>query len=236
MTQQLRRPLADLVADLGPISPELCLIDPELAAAARALLPGPILGPWEIEEELTLGKPIPEVLSPGMKPPSRRRSRARAIPRVLAIAATLAALVVVVPSAAVHGAIPARVLSKPSDKAAVGTTADGKPVLVVPDVCRLVYVFAKSMLQDAGFAWRVQGQVGGYAANRVLRQSPSPGTLVVDTGAPTVTLELAPNPGFPERGSPDQQAPYPGTTVQVWSPAGEVPAHSSGVLNGCERN
>jgi len=232
MTQPLRRALADL----GPISPELCLIDPELAAAARALLPGPILGPWEIEEEeLPLRPPIPEVLSPGMKPPSRRRSRVRAIPRVLAVAATLAALVVVVPSAAVHGAIPARTLSKPSDKAAVGTTADGKPVLVVPDVCRLVYVFAKSMLQDGGFAWRVQGEVGGYAANRVLRQSPSPGTLVVDTGAPVVTLELAPNPGFPERGTPDQQSPYPGTTAQVWSPAGEVPQHSSGVLNGCER-
>ena len=32
-------------------------------------------------------------------------------------------------------------------------------VLVVPDVRRQAYVFSKGILQDAGFAWRVEGAV-----------------------------------------------------------------------------
>ena len=47
--------------------------------------------------------------------------------------------------------------------------------LVVPDVRRQVYVFAKGMLVDAGFAWKVEGGVRGFAANTVATQSPPPG-------------------------------------------------------------
>jgi hypothetical protein len=38
-------PSASSASDLGPVSPELALIDPELAAAARALLPDPAPAP-----------------------------------------------------------------------------------------------------------------------------------------------------------------------------------------------
>ena len=53
------------------------------------------------------------------------------------------------------------------------------------------YVFAKGILQDAGFAWRVEGSVQGYAANTVAIQNPAPGTRVIDNGAPIVVLGLS---------------------------------------------
>jgi len=62
-----------------------------------------------------------------------------------------------------------------------------------PDVERQVYVFAKGILQDAGFAWQVEGSVRGYAANTVAIQQPAPGTRVRDTGAPLVVLRLVAN-------------------------------------------
>ena len=71
------------------------------------------------------------------------------------------------------------------------------PVLVVPDVERQAYVFAKGILQDAGFAWKVEGPVRGYAANTVAVQQPAPGTRVRDTGAPL---------GLPGRGRALQMA------------------------------
>jgi beta-lactam-binding protein with PASTA domain len=74
------------------------------------------------------------------------------------------------------------------------TPAAGEPtkpdVLVVPDVRRQAYVFSKGILQDAGFAWKVEGPVGGYAANTVVSQTPAAGVRVVDNGAPTVVLRL----------------------------------------------
>ena len=45
--------------------------------------------------------------------------------------------------------------------------------LVVPDVTRQAYVFAKGILVDSGFAWKVQGGVRGYSANTVAAQSPA---------------------------------------------------------------
>jgi PASTA domain len=85
--------------------------------------------------------------------------------------------------------------------------------LVVPQVTGQAYVFAKGILQDGGFAWRVLGTVRGYAGNTVADQQPAAGSVVVDTGAPTITLTLARNKGFAERGGPDNTAPYAGTTV-----------------------
>ena len=38
----------------------------------------------------------------------------------------------------------------------------------IPDVRGKPYVFAKGILQDAGFAWRVEGDVQGYAPNSVV--------------------------------------------------------------------
>jgi PASTA domain len=87
------------------------------------------------------------------------------------------------------------------------------PVLIVPDVRGQTYVFAKGMLEDDGFAWRVQGDVDGYAANTVAVQNPAPGVRVVDNGAPTVVLRLDRNEEYDERGLPENASPYKGTPV-----------------------
>jgi hypothetical protein len=88
-------------------------------------------------------------------------------------------------------------------------------VVVVPDVRRQAFVFAKGTLEDAGFAWRVVGSVHGYAANLVATQYPLPGTRVVDTGAPTVRLTLATNRQYRQEGSPENAAPYVGSEVEL---------------------
>ncbi len=94
-------------------------------------------------------------------------------------------------------------------------------VLVVPDVRRQAFVFAKGTLEDAGFSWAVAGPVKGYAANTVATQSPQPGTRVVDTGSPTVQVTLTANAGYGETGSPEDSAPYGGTKIEL---AGGTPA------------
>jgi beta-lactam-binding protein with PASTA domain len=87
-------------------------------------------------------------------------------------------------------------------------------VLVVPNVQGQAYVFAKGILEDAGFAWHVTGG-NGFAANRVVTQSPKPGTRLRDTGAPLVTLTVVHNRAYAERGTPDNRAPYRGTAVRI---------------------
>jgi hypothetical protein len=88
------------------------------------------------------------------------------------------------------------------------------PVLVVPNVANQAYVFAKGTLQDAGFAWRVEGRVRGYAANTVAEQRPRPGTRVFDTGAPLVVLGLATNRRYAQSGRPEDASPYEGTEIR----------------------
>jgi beta-lactam-binding protein with PASTA domain len=96
----------------------------------------------------------------------------------------------------------------------VPVSAPAKRTLVVPDVRGQVYVFAKGILEDEGFAWQVVGAVQGFAANSVIRQKPAPGTVVFDTGAPLVTLTLAENPSFAQRGAPENTAPYGATSIR----------------------
>jgi PASTA domain len=88
-------------------------------------------------------------------------------------------------------------------------------VIVVPDVRRQAYVFAKGTLEDAGFAWRVAGGAQGYAANVVVGQAPAPGTRVVDTGAPLIMLSLASNRRYGQKGTPENVSPYAGTPIKV---------------------
>jgi hypothetical protein len=96
-------------------------------------------------------------------------------------------------------------------------------VLLVPDVRGQAYVFAKSTLEEGGFAWRISGGAKGYAANTVSGQSPAPGSRVYDTGAPTVSLVLSVNAKYPQAGEPDSGSPFAGTPVkfvgQVAKPA-----------------
>ena len=101
------------------------------------------------------------------------------------------------------------------------TPAAGEPttpeVIVVPEVRRQAYVFSKGILQDAGFAWRVEGPVGGYAGNIVLSQVPAAGVRVVDNGAPTVVLRLKRSGEYDERGVPENHSSYKGTAVVLLS-------------------
>ena len=96
--------------------------------------------------------------------------------------------------------------------------AAAKPhVLMVPDVRKKAYVFAKGILQDAGFAWRVEGNVKGFSANTVTVQRPAPGTKVIDNGAPLVVLSLSRNTTYGESGLPENSAPYKSTRVVLVS-------------------
>ena len=88
-------------------------------------------------------------------------------------------------------------------------------ILLVPDVRGQAYVFAKSTLEEAGFAWRVAGGARGYAANDVTGQSPAPGSRVYDTGAPTISLVLSVNSRYPQAGTPEQSSPFAGTPVKL---------------------
>jgi hypothetical protein len=98
--------------------------------------------------------------------------------------------------------------------AASNAASAASPVtLVVPKVRGQAYVFAKGILEDAGFAWKVTGGVNGFAANIVAGQSPAPGTRLVDTGAPTITLRLERNTKYAEDGIPENFSPFPGTRV-----------------------
>lgn len=88
-------------------------------------------------------------------------------------------------------------------------------VLVVPDVRGQAFVFAKGIIQDAGFAWHVTGSVGGFAVDNVASQRPTAGTRVVDTGAPVLTLFLTRNARYKEHGQPENDSPYRGTAVRL---------------------
>jgi hypothetical protein len=92
-------------------------------------------------------------------------------------------------------------------------TAAEQPTLVVPDVEGQPYVFAKTTLTDAEFAWRVEGEVQGFAANLVARQRPAAGVQIIDTGNPTIVLELERNASYDEHGLPQNGSLYPGTEV-----------------------
>jgi hypothetical protein len=93
-------------------------------------------------------------------------------------------------------------------------------VLVVPNVQNQVYVFAKGTLEEAGFAWRVTGGVPGYSANRVTGQSPAPGTRVIDTGAPTISLSLSRNSAYVQKGEPENASRFDGTAIVLANAAG----------------
>lgn len=97
-------------------------------------------------------------------------------------------------------------------KPAMHTSAQ-RQVLVVPDVRRQLFVFASGTLEDGGFGWKVRGSVGGFPANVVVSQSPKPGTHVIDTGAPTITLSLARGTS-PQLGEPQDRSPYGGSLIR----------------------
>jgi hypothetical protein len=135
---------------------------------------------------------------------------AAVVPRSLLVVVILAILLLLATATFTYAAQQRIAASKPPAPA----KPVPPPVLVVPNVSRQAYVFAKGTLQDAGFAWRVEGAVRGYAANTVAEQRPLPGTRVVDTGAPLVVLRLAANRSYAQNGEPEDTSPYSGTEIR----------------------
>ena len=103
----------------------------------------------------------------------------------------------------------------PTPPAATPAPASEPAPLVVPDVRRQAYVFAKGTLEEAGFAWRVEGSVRGYAANLVASQTPAPGTKLIADGMPTIVLRLERNGSYAQDGSPEDVSPYAGRPARV---------------------
>ena len=128
------------------------------------------------------------------------------------LSALVLGVVALLATAALTYAANQQITSKPRATAQVKVVS---LTLVVPDVRRQVYVFAKGMLVDAGFAWKVEGGVRGFSANIVATQSPLPGMRVVDNGAPTIVLTLVRNGKYGEKGTPEETSPYAGTPVRL---------------------
>ena len=124
------------------------------------------------------------------------------LPRVTAVAAA-----VLLVSATISLAADKPVAKKPA------THTAKRQVLVVPDVRSQVFVFASGTLEDAGFGWKIRGSVHGYPANVVSSQQPKPGTHVIDTGAPTITLSLVPGRGA-QLGEPQNRSPYGASVIR----------------------
>ena len=113
-------------------------------------------------------------------------------------------------------------LSTPATPA-VTPAAPAPQALVVPDVRKQAYVFAKGSLEQEGFAWRVEGAVPGFAANVVVSQSPAPGAKVVPDGAPIVVLRLSRNPAYAQEGTPENASPYAGKPARLVGAAAPKP-------------
>ncbi len=139
------------------------------------------------------------------------------LPRVAVIAGAIGLVTATLAFAA------SSTLTAPSAPAAPAAPAAPEP-LVVPDVRKQAYVFAKGTLEQGGFAWRVEGSVPGFAANSVVSQAPAPGTRVVADGAPIIVLRLARNGAYAQEGVPENASPYPGRPVRLYgSPAPAQP-------------
>jgi len=135
------------------------------------------------------------------------------VPRFIALTVVVLLATATITFAADNGTV-----ATPAPQAAA---VPAKPaVLVVPDVRNEVYVFAKSTLEEAGFAWKVTGGVPGFPANRVAAQSPAPGTRVIDTGAPTIAVSLSRNSAYEQKGEPENASRFPGTALMLANAAG----------------
>src|SRR5580765_3582900 len=135
----------------------------------------------------------------------------------------LLALVALLGTAGLTFAAQQQLSATPTSTPAAAAPVQQRATLVVPDLAGQAFVFAKGVLQDAGFSWRVVSGVRGYAANIVVSQSPIAGTKVYDTGAPLVKLTLKRNSKYGQDGSPQDISPYRATEVEVYSPSPAVP-------------
>src|SRR5664280_918005 len=117
-----------------------------------------------------------------------------------------------------------------SDSAEVkhkGKTA-APPNKVVPGVVGQLYVFAEGTLQEHGFGWKVEGSVEGWAGVTVASQDPLPGTEVVDTGTPLVTLHLVKPKDYVPQGTPENSSPYASTEILLPGASSETSPTTTG--------
>jgi hypothetical protein len=128
------------------------------------------------------------------------------------------AVVVLVALAATAGLTYAAGSELPATPTVPTVTTPVAPLLV-PDVRSQAFVFAKSTLEEAGFAWLVSGSVRGFSANVVVSQSPAAGTPVLDAGTPRVTLVLR-RGSYAQTGEPQDVSPYAATAPQLTDAAG----------------
>lgn len=138
----------------------------------------------------------------------------------------LAVLVVVALLATATLTLAATTTGSPA-KRAVPAAAPEQAFLVVPDVRRQAYVFAKGALEQAGFAWKVSGSVQGYAVNIVASQTPAPGTRVIADGAPIVTVGLSRNAAYKQEGLPENSSPYAGRPARFVAAKKPAPAKAA---------
>jgi beta-lactam-binding protein with PASTA domain len=139
-----------------------------------------------------------------------QRSDARAVPsRII----TLPRVLVVATAVLLVSATISLAADKPTT-ATKATMHSNKPqqVMVVPDVTGQLFVFASGSLEDAGFGWKVRGSVGGYQSNMVVSQSPKAGSHVLDTGEPTITLQLERKGA--QLGTPQNRSPYGASLIK----------------------
>jgi PASTA domain len=125
------------------------------------------------------------------------------LPRLTAVAAAVLLLSATISLAA----------DKPTARKPAMHPVGERHVMLVPDVRHQMFVFASGMLEDSGFGWKVRGPVGGYPANVVVAQSPKPGSHVIDTGAPAITLWLARGHG-PQLGQPQDRSSYGASLIR----------------------
>ena len=120
-------------------------------------------------------------------------------------------------AAAAAGLLVSATISLAADKPATVKppthAAASRQTLVVPDVRHQMFVFASGTLEDGGFGWKVRGPVGGYPANVVVTQRPKPGTHVIDTGDPTITIWLERGKSA-QLGEPQNRSPYGASLIR----------------------
>jgi len=134
--------------------------------------------------------------------PSFVSRRVLTLPRVTAVAAAVLLVSATISLAA----------DKPAAHKPAMHTAPQRQVMTVPDVRGQLFVFASGIIEDGGFGWKVRGSVGGYPANLVVSQSPKPGSHVIDTGTPTITLVLAQHGA--QTGEPQNRSPYGASVIR----------------------
>jgi PASTA domain len=140
-----------------------------------------------------------------------QRSDAHAVPRRIL---TLPRLTAVAAAGLLLSATISLAADKPAQAKKVATHASKTlQVVRVPDVRGQLFVFASGTLEDSGFGWKVRGSVHGYPANVVVSQSPQPGTRVIDTGAPAVTLRLARGKSA-QVGQPEDRSSYGASLIR----------------------